>query len=197
MQRKSLSLKRIALGIAIYVTGLTLLIVIPHPLYFQAPINILFPSLAIIYFCVFLILFGSLIFGTGFGTRFPLKAFLIALTGFGAWTFFVVLPITILPLPEEVSVLSVSFSLLLLVLLIGWYEKRKRQKHGKGVGMEGKSLINKKVSIKKRRYRGITLIVIGATILIINPFTDLLLFTLIGLLSASLIMIGIHIIGTQ
>lgn len=197
MQRKSLSIKRITLGIALLAAGLALLMIVPHSLCFQAPINVLLPSLTTIFLYVALIIFGGFIMGVGLrpDLQKDFKMFLIAIVLVGVWTFAVALPILLLPLPEEVSVLSMSFSSLLFVLLIGWYEKRKRQQHGKSVGIEGKALINKKASIKKRRWRGITLIVIGVAILIVNPFTDLLLFALIGLLSASLIMTGVHIIG--
>jgi hypothetical protein len=79
-----------------------------------------------------LIIFGGLIFGTGFGARFPLKAFLIAITVFNAWTFFVILPIMLSSLPEEASVLAISFSGFFFVLVIGfcekWIEKRREKR---------------------------------------------------------------------
>lgn len=124
---------KIILGIALYVAGLTLLIIAPHPLYYQAPIDVLLPSLATIFLCAALTVFGVFILGIGLRVDLQkdFKLFLIGTIVAGAWMFLVMLPIMLLPLPEEVSVLAMSFSLLLLVLMVicrkKWSEKRKEK----------------------------------------------------------------------
>jgi hypothetical protein len=124
---------KIIIGIALYVAGLTLLIIAPHPLYYQAPINVLLPSLATIFVCATMTVFGVFILGIGLRADLQKdsKLFLIGTIVAGAWMFLVMLPIMLLPLPEEASVLAVSFSLLLLVLMVicckKWSEKRKEK----------------------------------------------------------------------
>jgi hypothetical protein len=88
-----------------------------------------------IYLCVIIIHLGVLILGTGL--RGDLQEYLvknstkilIPTLSFGIWIFLVALPIMVLPLPEEVSVLAISFSGLLFVLVIGYFERwSKRRK---------------------------------------------------------------------
>jgi len=126
---------KIILGIALYVAGLTLLIMVPHPLKFQAPINVLLPSLTTIFLCIALIIFG--VFMMGIGLRADLqkdfKTFLIGTILFGVWTFIAILPIMLLPLPKELSVLALGFSGLPLVLLITYFQKwsaKRKEKEG-------------------------------------------------------------------
>jgi len=140
-----------------------------------------------------IIIFGGLIFGTGFGARFPLKAFLIAIAMLGVWMFLIVLPIMASSLPEEVSVLALSFSGLLFVLAICFFEKWSKKRKEKR-----ESLFNWKPTVveKQRILFGATLIITGLIIIILNPFTDFLLFALIGLLSVSIMITGVHMIGS-
>jgi len=134
MQRISLSPKRIALGIALISVGLALLTIIPHPLQLQAPLNVLLPSLTTIFLCVTTIHLGVFILSIGLRTdlqKYFTKIFLIPIIISGVWTCLVALPIMLLPLPEEASILALSSSLLLLVFIVGYYEKWKT-KHKKG-----------------------------------------------------------------
>lgn len=129
---------KIILGIALFSAGLTLLTIIPHPLHFQAPLNVLSPSLTIIFLCVAMIIFGGFVLGIGLRADLQkdFKLFLIGTIVAGAWMFLVMLPMMLLPLPEEVSVLAMSFSGLLLVLLIGYFEKwsaKRKEKRKKEV----------------------------------------------------------------
>jgi hypothetical protein len=86
---------KIILGIALYVAGLTLLIIAPHPLYYQAPIDVLLPSLATIFLCAAMTVFGVFILGVGLRADLQKdsKLFLIGTTVAGAWMFLIMLPI--------------------------------------------------------------------------------------------------------
>jgi len=133
MQQKSISKKRIILGVLLLVLGLALLAIAPHPLHFQASINVLFPSLITIFLYVVLIIFGGFVLGIGLrpDLQKDFKIFLIAIVLVGVWTFAVALPIMLLPLPEEISVLAMSFSGIPLVLVIGYFGKWSRKRKEK------------------------------------------------------------------
>jgi len=125
--------KQIMSGIMLIVIGMALM----H-LMFDWRGNIPFKNnelffLFIGFLSIVTIIFGGLVFGMGFGARFPLKAFLIAIAMVGVWIFLVELPIMVSSLPEEVIVLAISFSGLAFVLVFVGYEKfiaKRKRKHG-------------------------------------------------------------------
>jgi hypothetical protein len=80
----------------------------------------------------------AIMFGGKIMVNFPMKALLISLLLVGVWWFLVLLPIFYLPLPSGIPPLAGGLSLLLLVLLVGLYEKRNAKKDGKSVEKEGK-----------------------------------------------------------
>jgi hypothetical protein len=129
----SFSLKRIALGIVLVSVGLALLAIKPYPLYFHAPIDVVLLFLITIFLKVTTIMLGGFIITIGIRTEMQKDAtrmLIIPIILFGFYTFLVALPILLLPLPEEATVLTLSASSLLLVLIMGYFEKRKT-KHKK------------------------------------------------------------------
>ena len=129
MRGVSFSPKTIVCGVALIMTGLSLLIVIPHPLSYQAPPNVLLLSLSIILACSLTIMFGAWVL-----TSSPLEMFLWALVIITLWAYLLLLPILLLPLTQEVLPVVIGFSSLPLVVQYVCYFrlKNKRVRDAKG-----------------------------------------------------------------
>jgi len=129
MRGVSFSPKRIVFGVALIMTGLSLLIVIPHPLSYQAPPNVLLLSLSIILAYSLTIMFGVWVL-----TSSSIEMFLWALVIITLWAYLLLLPILLLPLTQEVLPVVIGFSSLPLVVLYVCYFrlKNKRVRDTKG-----------------------------------------------------------------
>lgn len=135
MPRARLTPKRVVIGIALIIIGV---VILDRTLFYRG-LQTSFEDKPLFLLAAFMssvtIAFGGCVIG-GMQTKRFLKVVLMT----GLWIFSVVLPVWLLPLPEEISVLAFSFSLLLPVLLIGCYEKWKI-KHKKGAEKEGKQSV--------------------------------------------------------
>ncbi|MCK4481806.1 hypothetical protein KAU55_01165 [Candidatus Bathyarchaeota archaeon] len=132
MPRARLTPKRVVIGIALIIIGV---VILDRTLFYRG-LQTSFEDKPLFLLAAFMssvtIAFGGCVIG-GMQTKRFLKVVLMT----GLWIFSVVLPVWLLPLPEEISVLAFSFSLLLPVLLYGCYEKWKT-KGRKGAENEGK-----------------------------------------------------------
>ncbi len=119
----SLSPKKMVFGIALIMTGLTLLIVIPHPLGYQAPSSVLLLSISTILVCSLTIVFGAWVLA---GSQ--IKMFLWPLAIITLWTYLLLLPILLLPLTQEVLPIVIGFSSLPPVILYICYSRIKQKR---------------------------------------------------------------------
>ncbi|UCG36853.1 MAG: hypothetical protein JSV64_00815 [Candidatus Bathyarchaeota archaeon] len=106
----SVSPRKMVSGIALIMAGLTLLIVIPHPLGYQAQFSVTPPSLSTVLVCSLTIGFGVWVLADC-----QIKMFLWPLVTVTLWTYLFLLPILLLPLTQEVLPIVIGFSGLPLV----------------------------------------------------------------------------------
>jgi hypothetical protein len=132
MQRVPFTKKRTAFGIALIIAGLVFLDRTSFWRGFQAPYEDKLLFLSTIFIGSSVIVLGGAVIG-----GMQAKTFLKGLLIFGLWTFVVALPILLLPLSEEITILSVSFSFLPPILLYICYVEL-RKKHMKGTEKGGK-----------------------------------------------------------
>jgi hypothetical protein len=125
MLRATFTKKRMALGIVLIIAGLLFLDRTSFWSGFQAALADKLLFLSTIFIGSAAIVLGGAVIG-----GMQAKIFLKGLSIFGFWTFAVVLPILLLPLSEEVAILSISFSFLppLLLYLCCVEIKKKRMK---------------------------------------------------------------------
>ena len=122
MQRIRLTRKRVVIEVAFVIIG----VIIMDRTFFYRSLQTSFENKPFFLLVIF-ISSVTIGFGCAVMASFPIKTFLKSIIVLGLWAFLFVLPIWLSPLPEEVSILSISFSLLLLILLIAYYKKWKKE----------------------------------------------------------------------
>jgi len=132
MQRFPFTRKRTALGIALIIAGLVIQSSNSFWRGFQASSTDQLLFLSVIFIgCSTIVLGGAVIGGM------QAKMFLKGLLVFSLWTFAVALPILLLQLPEEITILSISSSFLPPILLYRFYTRLKKR-HAKDIEKEKK-----------------------------------------------------------
>lgn len=128
MQKLPFTRKRLTLGVALIMSGLILLTIIPHPLSFQASSDVLLLSLSTILICIIPITFGAWLLT---GSR--IRLFLGSLAAIVLWVYSFLLPVLLLPLTQEALPIVIGFSSLIPIVSYFCYVKLK-QKHKRNIG---------------------------------------------------------------
>ena len=115
-EKPQLTLGRMAFGIA-----LIIVVIIIWDASLRASLEL--PLAFLVYF----VSFAAIMLGWAKLTCFPVRRLSKYLVLIGLWLFLFLLPILLLPLPPEIPPIVVSFSALLIVLIVGSYHKWKKK----------------------------------------------------------------------